>query len=1475
MGGFRGTSARSARISAAFVALTFALIAAVGMARGATATALPGSPLATTPVGDVFGPFATRVSGLSATASSSSAGASQVVYTADFTATTELAASSGYVQLTAPAGARFNANGASYEVIDTTSEKEAQSDRVVVSPGEAGENVVEVYVPGTFSIAAGDAVEVESYGVGNPTSEAPSAEFFLSTSADTEAVSTSFPIGPETSVTNVSATASTTSAGASEVVYTASLKLSSALSNGNAEQFGDNEQPGFVRLQGPSGTVFSPDGYSYEVIDGARQAQAVHVEVDPEGRGENVVDVDIPPYFATPVKAGETLEIEAYGARNPSSPVPGGEVLLSTSSDLTPVAQPLAIGGETQIGDLQAEANTTSAGATRALYTVSFKTASALTNGDASDFGDEEKPGRIRLTAPAGTIFDSDGYSYEVGDAREHEQAVHVKVDPEGNGETNVVEVDVSPYFSANVAAGETVTIEAYGVENPASEDPTGRLTVSTTSDVTPASTRLPIGAATKVNEASIGSLAGDYTVKFASPSNVSNGDPEQFGDDEQPGFLTLVAANGATLPDEARYYGFKVRSVQGGTTEYGVLHLEVHGQTATVYTYQDIPAGSQVELTIEDVTGSLSSALLSTSSDASPVSVGASALAPLSGTVSFAGQPEVGAEVQACETAGGECQTTTTEADGAFKLAVPADAGATYALTANPPGASSHAGQGRLAPVVLGAGAAGATGLEIVLGKAPGIAAGVGILTPAGEEQTSSTPNPFVPWTSPYELSLEPSFFPEAGRILVTKVVVHGTNAATGEPEQQVVDAGGEVGGLPLGLPLGGGPLTIDMPSDYPMHGEVQTTIDYRVERGHRAQAAGVAATNVLDETYPSSGTPARDPVAAYFLNYGDAAGISVGTARIVGPDARYFQIVSLGSAGSPRTSTDCGASAAQLSAFAGQGTPPAGTECGIAVQFTPPGEGEAHRIYYHAKLRVSTGAPGASSIPVALLGCDARVARATGSVCYRSAGAGIREEAGEETPFNSRQLLEALEEELKELEEGKKECLVYVGGSMVPRHEPEPCLAAASSESAGGSVEIEEEEEEEEEEGEEEGGGGGSYHDPSGVVYTQTAEGAVPLAGATVTLRQSYAEAGPFAAVPNESTIMSPANRTNPGLTDAEGLFGWDVLAGFYEIEAAKSGCTPATTPMLTVPPPVESLSLTLTCTSPPARGAPTASVSASSPSSDYGQPVTFTARVEAGSDPTGTVVFDDGSTPIGEAVLREAGGRREATLTLGDLTPGEHPITARYGGDGANKPATSAAIDHTVNGPAGTQEEPHGEQPHSQEQGGGGSGGGSNGGGSSLGTSPPPTTASAVCKAALTRAQLSATAGAVAIELRGTGAGTCTGTLTLSVRRRVGRGRHARTGRQRIGTARFTLAAGRTTTVRLTLDPAGRALLKRGHGHVQASLELMQSTANVAMASLIPVTLVEGRPARRGRSRMREDADRHRGIRRMPRRSMLGTV
>jgi hypothetical protein len=71
-----------------------------------------------------------------------------------------------------------------------------------------------------------------------------------------------------------------------------------------------------------------------------------------------------------------------------------------------------------------------------------------------------------------------------------------------------------------------------------------------------------------------------------------------------------------------------------------------------------------------------------------------------------------------------------------------------------------------------------------------------------------------------------------------------------------------------------------------------------------------------------------------------------------------------------------------------------------------------------------------------------------------------------------------------------------------------------------------------------------------------------------------------------------------------------------------------------------------------------------------------VTFTAVVSngGGAVPTGTVVFSDAGKVLGTAALSAIGA---AQLTFASLVPGQHAITAAYGGDALNLASTSPAL------------------------------------------------------------------------------------------------------------------------------------------------------------------------------------------------------
>jgi hypothetical protein len=170
--------------------------------------------------------------------------------------------------------------------------------------------------------------------------------------------------------------------------------------------------------------------------------------------------------------------------------------------------------------------------------------------------------------------------------------------------------------------------------------------------------------------------------------------------------------------------------------------------------------------------------------------------------------------------------------------------------------------------------------------------------------------------------------------------------------------------------------------------------------------------------------------------------------------------------------------------------------------------------------------------------------------------------------------------------------------------------------------------------------------YIDPSGQVVDQ--DGA-PIANAVVTLLRSDSESGPFVEVPDGSPLMSPSNRTNPDATNADGRFGWDVVAGYYKVRAEAHGCASPLDPgvphvetsVLTIPPPALDLELRLDCT-PPTEGALVMAVTA--------------AAVEGAGTTTGNATLtavcrdEDQVIELGEIVLPVGGQHRVEGLPVG---------------------------------------------------------------------------------------------------------------------------------------------------------------------------------------------------------------------------------
>jgi Bacterial Ig-like domain (group 3)/Carboxypeptidase regulatory-like domain len=225
--------------------------------------------------------------------------------------------------------------------------------------------------------------------------------------------------------------------------------------------------------------------------------------------------------------------------------------------------------------------------------------------------------------------------------------------------------------------------------------------------------------------------------------------------------------------------------------------------------------------------------------------------------------------------------------------------------------------------------------------------------------------------------------------------------------------------------------------------------------------------------------------------------------------------------------------------------------------------------------------------------------------------------------------------------------------------------------------------------------------------------------------------------------------------------------------------------------------------------------------------GGSVTLTASVHplsgggGPSRPSGSVEFLDEGTPIGACESQPlSAGALDANCHLTYTVAGMHGIIATYSGDDNFTGSSSSAL--SVTGPATVRATPIITTMGTTSP--------------TLGTIPAYGTSEVILANTSITMQ---SGGEATIKLACAGAGTCSGKLALTVVSAVEDTGHAtaakggKTEKRRlktttIGTATFSIPAGKSATVRLALNSAGRALLKADHGTLNASVTIVESSA-----------------------------------------------
>jgi PKD repeat protein len=224
----------------------------------------------------------------------------------------------------------------------------------------------------------------------------------------------------------------------------------------------------------------------------------------------------------------------------------------------------------------------------------------------------------------------------------------------------------------------------------------------------------------------------------------------------------------------------------------------------------------------------------------------------------------------------------------------------------------------------------------------------------------------------------------------------------------------------------------------------------------------------------------------------------------------------------------------------------------------------------------------------------------------------------------------------------------------------------------------------------------------------------------------------------------------------------------------------------------------------------GGPTARFSISPSSAGVGQSVTFNGS--ASGDTGGTITsyswsFGDGTGASGVSVSHAY------------AAPGVYRVTlAVTGSEGLTSRSTQEL---TVGASGGTQSQTVAPV----------------GSGAPAGpVQPPPAVVAATGNVTLLSTNATSKSnGASAFKLSCTGNTTCSGTLTLTVKpKRKG------AKPQQIGSARFSILAGKTLTITIVLNGAGRAKLKAAHGKLGATLTILKSAPSPQSRSASTVHL-----------------------------------
>jgi hypothetical protein len=514
---------------------------------------------------------ASTVSGFAASSSTYSAGATSIEYSFAFSAAHALTANTGSVELTGPANSTLSTSTANYSVTVTGTGAFGPTAAHSVTAGGTS-NVVNVVVPA--AITADDQVQINAYEVSNPPGAESSQTFSVSTSSDTSvATSAPFAITNATSVSGLTATASSPYAGSQEVEDIVTFTATNSIIYGVDDTIqcldGDCNQ-GDIFLTAPVGTQFNGDNEDYAVDDLTTHQntfEANGAAVNPASK--NVVE--LAPSIT--INAGDQVQVLAYEVVTPPSSEAGTFSVTTTSDTASPVSPAFDYGAAVAPTKVSVATTSTTASATGATYLIGLTTKSALPMYN----GGSDGTGYVILTLPNGvsaTGFDNATVSMS-DPSHPTLRASGLVPGQYGVNYLNLNQVEIPVGFP--MPANDNLTIKLIGVTNPSTFS---LPTVSTTGDTVAVPPSVPTGVS-----ATPGAVSAE--VSWTAPSLPSGATADYI-------ITPFIGATAQTPVDTlSSKTSFDVTGLTNGIAYTFKVQAKVTDSSSTVYALGTMSAAS------------------------------------------------------------------------------------------------------------------------------------------------------------------------------------------------------------------------------------------------------------------------------------------------------------------------------------------------------------------------------------------------------------------------------------------------------------------------------------------------------------------------------------------------------------------------------------------------------------------------------------------------------------------------------------------------------------------------------------------------------------------------------------------------------------------------------------------------------------------------------------------------------------------